>query len=334
MTVFDDFDKLKKNGLPQMLVLVGEEEDLLQELKEQLFSTLHFSATDLSQAYFDLTASNADLALEELDSLPFFSENKVVILENLVNLTTVKKTIFDEKQSQRFESFLQNPLPSTQLILILHGKLDSRLKVVKKLKTRATILEAAPLRTAELVQYFTHLTGLSKPILTRISEKSADRFSVIKQNIDLVKMYAAGREPTVDDVEKVIPKSLEDNVFQLSDWVFKGKIGQARELVHDLTLQGEDLIKILAILTNAFRLDLQVKIMQEKGWSEAQQIQFLNIHPYPVKLANQLVRKINLTELSKGLLMLIELDFQLKNNTADKDYLFDVTLIKLTLKKG
>ena len=73
------------------MVLYGEEEDLVQELKSRLLEYVHFDSTDLGQAYFDLNNANANLALEELESLPFFVEQKLVILENLTNLTTVKK---------------------------------------------------------------------------------------------------------------------------------------------------------------------------------------------------------------------------------------------------
>ena len=333
MTVFDDFEKIKNTGLPQLLVIFGESEDLVQELKKQLFEFVHFDPSDLSQAYFDLTPTNATLALEELESLPFFSDSRLVILENLFNLTTAKKTVLDEKQLKRFENFLDYPSDTTQLILILHGKLDSRLKVVKKLKAQGTLLEVQELKTQELIQYFLRTTSLPRSVLTRIAEKSNDTLSIMKQNIDLVQTYALGREVTVDDVEKVVPKSLQDNIFALTDLIFKGQVNQARELVHDLTLQGEDLIKILAILTNSYRLYLQVKIMQEKGWQEQQQVSFLKMHPYPVKLANQLVRKLPVRLLKKGLMDLIELDFASKTSTADKSYLFDLTLIKLTLKK-
>lgn len=333
MTVFDEFEKIKKEGLPRILVLFGEDDDIIQELKVQLFDMVKLEATDLGQSYFDLTPANANLALEELESLPFFTDSRLVVFENLVNLTTAKKTVFDEKQLGRFEHFLDEPLETTDLVLILHGKLDSRLKVVKKLKQKAVLLEAKELKSFELIQYFTGHTALSKVVLTRIAEKSNDSFSVMHQNIDLVSTYASGREITVEDVEKVVPKSLQDNIFLLTELVFKGKIEAARELVHDLTLQGEDLIKISAILTNSIRLYLQVKMMQEKHWTEQQQVNFLKIHPYPVKLANQMVKKIPKKELSQALLLLIKLDFQIKNNVADKFYLFDVSLIRLTLKK-
>jgi len=334
MTVFDEFNEVKRKGLPQILVIFGESKEMVQELKSQLLTFVNFEPTDLSQSYYDLTPNNIDLALEDLESLPFFSDSRLVILENLVNLTTAKKTILDEKQLKRFENFLDNPSETTQLVLVLYGKLDSRLKVVKKLKAKATLLEAQELKTQELIQYFSHETSLPRPVLSLIAAKSNDSFSIVKQNIDLVQSYALGREVTVDDVEKVVPKSLQDNIFALTDLIFKGKIDEARDLVHDLTLQGEDLIKILAILTNSYRLYLQVKLFQEKGWQENQQVSYLKMHPYPVKLANQLVRRLQVSSLKKGLADLIQLDFAIKTSAADKAYLFDILLIKLTLKKN
>lgn len=333
MTVFDEFNEIKRKGLPQILVIFGESTEIVGELKKQLLSEVNFEPTDLSQAYYDLTPNNSDLALEDLESLPFFSDSRLVILDNLVNLTTVKKSVLDEKQMKRFESFLDNPAETTQLVVILYGKLDSRLKVVKKLKAKATLLEARELKGQELIHYFSQGSSLSKAVLCLIAAKSNDNFSVMKQNIDLVETYALGREVTVEDVEKVVPKSLQDNIFALTDLIFKGKINEARALVHDLTLQGEDLIKILAILTNSYRLYLQVKLFQEKSWQEKQQVSYLKMHPYPVKLANQLVRKLPLSQLKKGLLELIELDYAIKTSLADKAYLFDITLIRLTLKK-
>ncbi|MFK5291353.1 DNA polymerase III subunit delta, partial [Lactococcus lactis] len=141
MTVFDEFNEIKRKGLPQILVIFGESRELVGELKNQLLTEVNFEPTDLSQAYYDLTPSNSDLALEDLESLPFFSDSRLVILENLVNLTTAKKSVLDEKQLKRFENFLDDPPETTQLVLILYGKLDSRLKVVKKLKAKATLLE-------------------------------------------------------------------------------------------------------------------------------------------------------------------------------------------------
>ena len=334
MSVFETYAALKKDKFPALLVIFGEEESLVQELKDQFLNDVHFDPTDLSQSFFDLNQADAVLAIEELETLPFFSDSKLVIFENCYNLTTDKKIVFDEKQMNRLESFIDAPNPFIQLVMILHGKMDSRLKIVKKLKKKATLLEATKLKRFELINVMSQLfPDLSTPVLNLIVEKSNEQFSMIKQNIALLKTYSAQRTVTVEDVEKVVPKSLQDNIFLLTELVIRGKIEEVRNLVHDLTLQGEDVIKLTAILTNAYRLYYQTKIMQKKGWSESKQTQILKINPYRVKLANQLVKHSPASYFSNALLELIALDYQIKQSVADKFYLFDVTLIKLTLKK-
>jgi DNA polymerase-3 subunit delta len=52
-------------------VISGENDDIISELKTQILEKIGFDSSDLSQAYFDMTESDPDLALEELESLPF-----------------------------------------------------------------------------------------------------------------------------------------------------------------------------------------------------------------------------------------------------------------------
>lgn len=340
MSVFDEFEKIKKAGLPQILVIYGEEQALVQELKRQLFELVNFQPEDLGQAYFDLNPANADLALEELESLPFFSDQRLVILENLTNLTTAKKKVLSDKQFARFEQFLDAPSETTQLVLIIPSKLDSRLKVTKKLKKEATLLEASELKPQELLSYFSQELDWSRNLIERLFEKSNFNFSVIKQNIALVKTYLGDAPARLEAIEKAVPKSLQDNIFDLTGMIFSGNIIAARSLVADLILQGQELIQLLAILNNNYKLYYKVLLMREKGWSEAQQVDFLKKngnprqHPYPVKLANQAVSRLSKKVLQQSLRQLIELDYQLKSSAADKEYLFDLTLIKLAEKSA
>jgi DNA polymerase-3 subunit delta len=70
--------------------------------------------------------------------------------------------------------------------------------------------------------------------------------------------------------------------------------------------------------------------MQEKGWSEGQMTSFLKIHPYRVILATQAVRFLSVKQLKEALKRLIATDFEIKTGRADKDYLFDLALIRLS----
>lgn len=330
MTVFDELSKLSLNNMPQFIVISGEDEDIISELKAQVMAKLNFDPTDLSQSYFDLTETDPNLALEELESLPFFGDEMLVILENLWDLTTAKKNIFSDRQLEKLASFLENPLASTRLVIICHGKLDGKRRIVKKLKQVAFNLIATPLKVTELSQYFQRSSHMSANIVNRIIDKSNNNFAVIKQNISLVQTFAEGREVTEADVDIAVPKSLSDNIFDLTDLILQQNVSDARKLVLDLVLQGEDEIKLLAILTNNFRLYYQIKLLLEKQYTESQMIAYLKINPYRFKFLVGPARQKDKAFLSQAMHFLIDTDFKMKTGQADKAFLMDMVLIRLS----
>ncbi|GFH39789.1 DNA polymerase III subunit delta [Lactococcus insecticola] len=330
MTVFDQVAQLSADNFPQFTAIFGEDEAVISELKTQVLDKVNFDPSDLSQSYFDLSATDADLALEELESLPFFGDKMLVVFENLWDLTTAKKSVFTDKQIARLENFLDNPLASTTVIFIFHGKLDGKRRIVKKLKKRALELDATELKIPELTKYFVSSSGLKPAIIALIIEKSNANFAIVKQNIELVRTYAQDREVTAADVEAAVPKSLSDNIFDLTDLILKQQLVKARSLVSDLVLQGEDEIKLLAILTNNFRLYYQIKLLLDKHYNDRQIIEFLKINPFRLKFLMAPARMMTKDFISQALTQLIDTDFKIKTGQADKKLLLDLTLIRLS----
>ena len=76
--------------------------------------------------------------------------------------------------------------------------------------------------------------------------------------------YKEDGQITLEDIEEVVPKTLQDNIFDLTQMILKRQIDQARNLVKDLRLQGEDEIKLIAILLGQFRMFSQVKIFSRR----------------------------------------------------------------------
>ena len=46
-------------------------------------------------------------------SLPFFADEKIVILDHLLDLTTAKKRNLTDEDLKQFENYLENPSEST-----------------------------------------------------------------------------------------------------------------------------------------------------------------------------------------------------------------------------
>lgn len=340
MQAITDTKHLTVQTLPPILVLTGEDVGQFEWLKKDILKKIGYDPSDLNYSYFDMKeASYAEVKLD-LVSLPFFADEKIVILDHLLDLTTAKKRNLTDEDLKQFENYLENPSESTRLVIFAEGKLDSKRRLVKLLKRDAQIIEATTPKEQDLKRYFAsqaqelgiQFVGDS---LDQLLLKSGYDFGELQKNLALLQAYKEDGQITLQDIKEVVPKSLQDNIFDLTQMILKRQIDQARNLVKDLRLQGEDEIKLIAILLGQFRMFSQVKIFSEEGQSESQIVASLSelsgrkVNPYQVKFALRDSRRLSLSFLKQAMMTFIETDYTIKIGTYEKDYLFDLALLKV-----
>ena len=340
MQAITDTRHLTVQTLPPILVLTGEDVGQFEWLKKDILKKIGYDPSDLNYSYFDMKeASYAEVELD-LVSLPFFADEKIVILDHLLDLTTAKKRNLTDEDLKQFENYLENPSESTRLVIFAEGKLDSKRRLVKLLKRDAQIIEATTPKEQDLKRYFSSQAqelGLQfvGDSLDQLLLKSGYDFGESQKNLALLQAYKEDGQITLEEIEEVVPKSLQDNIFDLTQMILKCQIDQARNLVKDLRLQGEDEIKLIAILLGQFRMFSQVKIFSEEGQSESQIVANLSdlsgrkVNPYQVKFALRDSRRLSLSFLKQAMMIFIEADYAIKSGTYEKDYLFDLALLKV-----
>ncbi len=344
MIAIEEIGRMSPDNIGLVTVLVGEDLGQYAQMKECLFEAVAFDKDDLTYSYFDLSEEDYATAEMDLESLPFLSDYKIVIFDNFQDLTTDKKSYLDEAALKRFEAYLANPVDTTRLIVLAPGKLDGKRRLVKLLKRDAKVLEANALKEADLRTYFqkqAHQAGLifESGVFEELLIKSNFDFSDIQKNLAFLKAYKKDGHITSKDISEAIPKSLQDNIFDLTQMVLRGKIDAARDLVRDLRLQGEDDVKLIAIILGQFRMFLQVKILASHGKNESQIVADLSdylgrkVNPYQVKFALRDSRTLSIAYLKTAIKTLIETDYAIKTGTYEKEYLFDIALLKIAHTK-
>ncbi|HFI0500726.1 TPA: DNA polymerase III subunit delta [Streptococcus suis] len=340
MTVIEQIEQIKKGNLGLLTILCGEDVGQYHIAKDLLLKQLEFDTSDLGFAYFDM--SEADYHQVDLDlvSLPFFSDEKIVILDYFADLTTDKKRYLTDDELKQFEAYLENPVETTRLIILAPGKLDSKRRLVKLLKRDGLVLEANPLKEMELKNHFQNEVGrlglrMDPDVFHYLMVKSNFDFSEVSKNLVFLQSYRGQNAISLADIDAAIPKTLQDNIFDLTQLVLQSKMDEANHLVRDLRLQGEDEIKLIAIMLTQFRTYLQVQILHEQGRGEQQIVTALSdlsgrkINPYQVKYALRDSRNLSVDFLKKVVKLLIETDYQIKTGQFDKDYLFDIALLRI-----
>lgn len=340
MLAIEESQKLSLSNLPSLTLFTGADQGQYEVMKTQVLKQIGYDSADLNFAHFDMKeATYKDIELELL-SLPFFADEKIVILDHFVDITTAKKRYLTDDELKAFEEYLGNPSPTSKLVIFAEGKLDSKRRLVKLLKRDAKVFEAIEPKEQELRAYFqkwSQKQGLTfaEKSFEHLLIKSGFQFSEIQKNLLFLQSYKADSNITEEDIIQAIPKTLQDNIFDLTQLILAKKIDQARDLVKDLTLQGEDEIKLIAIMLGQFRLYTQVKILAESGQTESQMVSSLghylgrNPNPYQIKFALRDTRGLSLNFLQDSIRYLIQTDYQIKTGVYEKSYLFEKTLLQI-----
>ena len=340
MLAIEESRKLSLANLPSLTLFTGVDQGQYDVMKTQVLKQIGYDPADLNFAYFDMKEVDYKSLELELVSLPFFADEKIVILDHFVDITTAKKRYLTDDELKSFEDYLENPSPSSKLVIFAEGKLDSKRRLVKLLKRDATVFEAIEPKEQEIRAYFQKwaqelgLTFAGKSF-EQLLIKSGFQFSEIQKNILFLQSYKDNGDITEEDIVEAIPKTLQDNIFDLTQLILGKKIDQARDLVKDLTLQGEDEIKLIAIMLGQFRLYTQVKILQESGQTESQMVSSLgqylgrNPNPYQIKFVIRDTRGLSLNFLQDSIRYLIQADYQIKTGVYEKGYLFEKVLLQI-----
>jgi DNA polymerase-3 subunit delta len=331
-----ELQKIRKDNLQPCYLVLGTEKFLQNQVRDEILKKIKIdNADDLNFLSFDMEMTSLEEVVAEAETLPFFGDQRLVFVENPYFLTAEKVNNGIEQNTDLFVQYLNNPLESTILVVFApYEKLDERKKVTKQLKKAAVLIDVKQLSENEVRQYLIH-TLENSPV--EMDKRAIDLFlrltdlDLSKMMGEIQKLLLFGKTTgkiTVHDVESLVPKTLEHNIFDMTEYVLSGKTEPALRLYEDLILQGEETIKINAILLAQLRLLLQTKFLMKIGYQQANIADTLKVHPYRVKLAMQQVKKFREELLIYLFDQLVENDYQIKSGQMDKELLFQLFVLK------
>jgi DNA polymerase-3 subunit delta len=335
--VIDVWKQIRQKQIAPIYLVYGPEAFLINETKQLLINqVLEEDEKDFNLSVYDLEETPIEIALEDAETFPFLGEKKLIFLHNPAFLTSEKVKEKTEHQLSRLERYLEEPAPYSVIVISApYEKLDERKKITKELKRKAVTVEAKKLNEHELkkwIQERAHSNGVEiEPgaIELMISLSGTNMF-MLASEVDKLALYPK-EEPVIDAklVEKLVSRSLEQNIFTLIEKVVQRKMDEALRIYYDLLKQNEEPIKILALLSGQFRLIYQVKELSRRGYGQQQMAGYLKVHPFRVKLAAGQAAKFTDEELAAIMETLAEADYQMKTGGMNKSLLVELFLFKL-----
>ncbi|KRN94052.1 DNA polymerase III subunit delta [Pediococcus stilesii] len=333
MKLTDLKSKLKKRELSPIYLVDGVDGYIQETVKKSLMTVIPEDQRVMNIGTYDLETVDLGTVLDDARSAPFFGDYRLIVLNNPVFLTGEKTKL--KFNLDGFLNYIKDPEPTTILLISAkYEKLDGRKKIVKDLKKIAETIDASAPKENDIkklvLQYVSEKESqITDDAIGELILRTDGNLSQIINELKKLTLYASGNEMIdLNAVQKLVPRSLNQNVFDLINVLMQGNIRQSIDDYSILILNQEQPLRINAALVSQFRLLLQVKILMERGFSQGKLAQELKAHPYRIKLAMQSARKFKIESLQRAYLGLINLEEQLKTTQRDPKELFELFLVK------
>lgn len=188
-----------------------------------------------------------------------------------------------------------------------------------------------------IIEYLIRQYGEKEGYGRRDEKKLSVDLWTIAHDIEKLSAYARGRAITKEDINLLIPRSLEGHIFDLSDALAARDKKRALQLIHTLISGPESQIKGMCIgltaqLIGQFRGLFLVKKLSDAGKSEQQIADILDWDPKRVWVNKKNSSRQTAEELQKTLRSLIEYDYSLKTSSAHPLAALDLLICKATKK--
>lgn len=333
--------KITKGQFSPVYLFLGTESYLADSAKQTLIqATLAEDERDLNFGIYDMEEVPVGVALDDAESVPFFGDKRLVIMDRPNFFTAEKSKQKIDHDLVWLENYLKNPPGFTILAFFApYEKLDERKKITKLLKKTATVIEVNTLSEKEVRHFLKDTIANEGYTMTPeafelfIQLTDAKLSTAMSELPKLLLFSSDTKQITKSAVNDLVAKSLEQNIFALVEYVLKRQTTNALSLYQDLLLQKEDPIKINAILMTQFRLLLQVKFLEKKGYQQGDSAGMLKVHPYRVKLAIQQARKFSEKVLVSAFEGLVDAEYRLKTGQGDKEMQFELFVLQFAAVK-
>ena len=267
-TVESDVMKLKKhlaNGDASGVYLFFGEELYLRDIYIEKIKNVipDDDLREFNLITIDGRETDFDEVTEAVESYPMMSEKKLVIIRDS---GIFKKA--NEETNDFYNRIITN-VPDFLVLLFIEDAVDKRSSLYKSVSKSGTVCNFEFLKPYELTAWVQGYVlkakkKMSKEIIEYFISVSQPGLINLKNELDKL-ISAVETEITLSDVKNSIAKSLDIQVFDLSDAIMEGDKDRAFSILSSLKESKENAFTIMYLLHSGFDKMLLSKLMLKEG---------------------------------------------------------------------
>lgn len=326
----------KATSLEPLYVLAGDEA-FLKRLVLRRLRELALGDDPDDSAVTVVSGASADFAavFDELESLPFFSPKRVVIIDSADPFVTEYRDLLEKK-------FSAKSLPATGLLALDVKSWPANTRLAKMVDDKSTITCKAP-AAYKMPQWACewaasqYQKNLALPAGQLLVDLIGVEMGVLDQELMKLATYVGDRDKILpDDVDRLVGNSREEKAWAIFDLIGQGNTAAALRFLQRQLEQGEDPQAILGMCGKTIRqLAAAARLITSQKLPMSAALQQAGVLPFGMKNAEAVLRHLSRARALKLFDWLLELHLDLRGNSQlDKSTLLERFFLRLASKAG
>jgi DNA polymerase III subunit delta len=268
---------------------------------------------------YDLSDTPADDILEDLQTISFFAEQKVIIINQFKEILEQEQSVIDD-----MIKYIVKPNPDVILIIKLEELPNDNHPLTLALLNHTFIDRIKDLDKNAYENFVLDLfkeKGFSitidavKELLVRVNLD----FNLLEREIEKLTLYHIDSKSIgLEDVMVLTSKNLEENIYELTNALIQKNHSKMIEIYTDLMMRNEDPIRIINSIANKLRELMHTKLLIEQGLTQAQIAEHFKMSGGRAYYLVRDAQANSIKSLEKHLEQLAKLDYEIKSGQQDK----------------
>lgn len=294
-------------------VFLGNEINIIKKKIDSLVDELKID----NIIKYDYDSVSIEDILNEINYVDLFNEKKLLIVSNF----TFKK--IKDKEEKALSNYINHMNDNVIILKCIDEKLDTKKELIKLINDKCKVIELKKMDYKTLHEYVTKIFSDNNKRITYNQIKNIlslcenDTDSVLNE-VNKLLLYKMDSDVITDeDIEKVISKNSEKEMFKLNDAVMAHNIPNMLESTKTLVSSGVDEVVIIDYLSKQFRTLYQIKVMSKDTGIQTITSR-LSLNPFVTKKMLDVVGKFSEEKLLNIIYKLSDADISIKVEGLDK----------------
>lgn len=323
-------------------IIYGEQSVMIKNrLKKVVKERLDFT-DEMNFVKFDMTYASLFDVIDEASFLPLGYEHKVIVLEDCSFLKKKggsKKKKKGEENSEDISAFIKyikGANDEVDLILTLNNtSIDKTSELYNALLENGKVYELLSVDKKDLPTYIHRY--FNETLNTKIDRDAIDELaSRIKGDLNVFvneanKLALFTNHVKYEDVIKMVNKPLDENAFEIFNFLMASNSGAAISLFRDLRVNSVEPVTLVSLLANQFRLLYQIIFLSKCSYSNEEIAKELGIKEGRVYVLKKYMYTLSINKLLSVLDDLYNLDYNIKSGQVDRIYAFEMFLLNFRI---